>query len=139
MSIINHLCMQVYIDLQRQTHSAQMTPRIQASVSAGVRCADEDVLAVPRPQAPGGGGGGGGAALTCPVLSSNDLGLRPPRGGHQGFPRHRRRLVVQCGDTLICTPPTPTLPQQQHIITHQAWPHIYQLMMMTSFGGHVDS
>ena len=76
--------MQVYIDLQRQTHSAQVTPRIQASVSAGVRCADEDVLAVPRPQAPGGGGGGGGAALTCPVLSSNDRGLRPPRA--PGFP-----------------------------------------------------
>ena len=84
MSIINHLCMQVYIDLQRQTHSAQVTPRIQASVSAGVRCADEDVLAVPRPQAPG--GGGGGAALTCPVLSSNDRGLRPPRAPAPGFP-----------------------------------------------------
>ena len=80
MSIINHLCMQVYIDLQRQTHSAQVTPRIQASVGAGVRCADEDVLEVPRPQAPG----GGGAALTCPVLSSNDRGLRPPRA--PGFP-----------------------------------------------------
>ena len=88
MSIINHLCMQVYIDLQRQTHSAQVTPRIQASVSAGVRCADEDVLEVPRPQAPGGGGGGGGggAALTCPELSSNDRGLRPPRAPAPGFP-----------------------------------------------------
>ena len=84
MSIINHLCMQVYIDLQRQTHSAQVTPRIQASVGAGVRCADEDVLEVQRPQAPGGVGGGGGAALTCPVLSGNDRGLRPPRA--PGFP-----------------------------------------------------
>ena len=137
MSIINHLCMQVYIDLQRQTHSAQVTPRIQASVSAGVRCADEDVLAVPRPQAPGGGGGGGGAALTCPVLSGNDRGLRPPRA--PGFPAAQAAAGCAMRRHADLHTPTPTLPQQQHIITHQAWPHIYQLMMMTSFGGHVDS
>ena len=51
-----------YIDFQ--TLSAQVTPRIQASVSAGVRGEDEDVLEVPRPQAAGGGGGGGGLDLS---------------------------------------------------------------------------